>query len=155
MSDLTNMWRQLRSHRILLDSCLDLQPESPEFLNAFESTFRRNSPSLPTVLLCEPTNPSLNAELSGTAQRAIEQIIQSYFKTCEETALQKCDDLQNQVILRVAFQHQQRRKIGRLANDCNLLRGLPQIWKNQSCGDRHGLEVLKLNDNGFTNRRFQ
>jgi hypothetical protein len=64
MSDVTSMWKQLRFHRILLDTFSDIQPEPKGFLKAFEPAVCLDPIRTPVVLIIE--------------RRAIEQRIHSW-----------------------------------------------------------------------------
>ncbi len=149
MPHVTNMRELLQSHKILLDTCFAMHPGFTRFADTFSPVFRRNPILIPAVVLWELRNLSLHAQLNAAALRAMERIIQMYFEKRAEIRFEKCDDFQDHVLLRVALQHQRRRNIAVLTNDCDLMLDLRQIWNTRSVRQRGTLEVLKLH--GLTN----
>lgn len=149
MPHVTNMWKLLQSHKILLDTSFAMQPGFTRFTDTFRPIFRQNPIQIPAVVFWELRNLSLNAQLNLAARRAMEQIIHLYFEKRAEIRYEKCDDFQDHVLLRVALQHQRRKNIAVLTNDCDLMRDLRQLWSTRSIKRRRELEVLKLH--GFTN----
>ena len=149
MPHVTNVRELLQSHKILLDTCFAMHPGFTRFTDAFSQVFRRNPILIPAVVLWELRYLSLNAQLNAAAVRAMRRIVQMYFEKRAEIRFEKCDDLPDLVILRVALQHQRRRNIAVLTNDRDLMLDLRQIWSTRSIEQRGTLEVLRIN--GFTN----
>ena len=149
MPHVTNMWKLLQSHKILLDTSFAMQPGFTRFTETFRPIFRQNPLLIPAVVLWELRNLGLNAQLNLAARGAMEKIIHLYFEKRAEIRFEKCDDFQDHVLLRVALQHQRRRNIAVLTNDCDLMLDLRQIWHTRSIRQRGTLQVLKLHS--FTN----
>ena len=152
MSDVTSMWKQLRSHRILLDTFSDIQPEPKRFLRLFESVVPLDPIPTPIVVIVEPTDLSLIAQLNCAGRRAIEQTIHSYFETIAETFLEKSDNLRGQVVLSIPLQNQPTRSIAMLKREREPLLNLLQIWSTASFKLGCTLGVHRLSSNGFSNR---
>ena len=152
MSDVTSMWKQLRFHRILLDTFSDIQPEPKVFLKAFEPAVCLDPIRTPVVLIIEPTDFRLIAELNCAGRRAIEQRIHSCFETTTETPLGKHDNLRGHVVLSIPLQNQPTRSIAMLKRERELLLNLLQIWSTASFKPGCTLGVHRLSSNGFSNR---
>lgn len=152
MSDVTSMWKQLRSHRILLDTLSDIQPEPKGFLKAFEPTVCLDPIRTPVVLIIEPTDFRLIAELNCAGRRAIEQRIHSCFETTTETPLGKHDNLRGHVVLSIPLQNQPTRSVVMQKKGRDPLHNLPKIWSTTLFKPGCTLGVHTLSSNGFSNR---
>lgn len=151
MSDVTSMWKQLRSHRILLDTFSDIQPEPKRFLRLFESVVPLDPIPTPIVVIVEPTDLSLIAQLNCAGRRAIEQRIHAYFETIAETFLNKSDNLRGQVVLSIPLQNQPTRNDVMKKKGRELLHNLPKIWSTTLFKPGCTLGVHTLSSNGFAN----
>jgi hypothetical protein len=151
MSDVTSMWKQLRSHRILLDTFSDIQPEPKRFLRLFESVVPLDPIPTPIVVIVEPTDLSLIAQLNCAGRRAIEQRIHSYFETIAETFLKKSDNLRGQVVLSIPLQNQPTRSGVMKKKGRELLHNLPKIWSTTLFKPGCTLGVHTLSSNDFAN----
>ena len=149
MPHVMSMRELLQSHKILLDTCFAMHPGFTRFTDAFSHVFQRNPILIPAVVLWELRYLSLNAQLNAAAVSAMRRIVHLYFEKRAEIRFEKCDDFQDHVLLRVALQHQRRRNIAVLTNDCDLMLDLRQIWHTRSIRQRGTLQVLKLHS--FTN----
>jgi hypothetical protein len=149
MSDVTRMWKQLRSHRILLDMLSDVQPEPKGFLKAFQSAVHMDPVLTPTVVIIEPTDLTLIAQLNCAGRRAIEQKIHSYFETITETLLKKSADLPGPVVLSIPLQNQPTRNGMMKKKGRELLHNLPQIRSTAPFKPGCTLGVHTLSNNGF------
>ena len=146
------MWKQLRSHRILLDTLSDIQPEPKGFLKAFEPAVCLDPIRTPVVLIIEPTDFRLIAELNCAGRRAIEQRIYFYFETSAETLLEKFSDRRGQVVLSIPLQNRPTRSVVMQKKGRDPLHNLPKIWSTPLFKPGCTLGVHTLSSNGFANR---